>query len=594
MYNELNTEQKNAVKEDGNVLVIACPGSGKTRVLTLRIAKNLMELESKKQCIVALTYTNRAAEEIHQRIEKLEVDTSQLWTGTIHSFCVNWILKPYAGYIQELKDGFSIIDEFTHEQLLKVIKEEYFLSPFVENITAFKRNGDYKTNDQNIKNAAKEFHTRLLNSKFIDFDLILYFSYRLLLEKPKIARTLSRFMKNFYIDEFQDTQDLQYGIIGEIIKSSGNTSSIFIVGDPDQAIYESLGGQAKTLDEIQQDIGGAKIKELHLSGNYRSSQRIIDLYSYFQMNEIKIIALGKKAKTQGIITYNQTLPKNDLHKEIARLIKKSLDQGIPESEICVVAPRWIFLTDIARKLKGELPTVSFDAPGLTPLPRNPDNFWYKLARLFLTRPSPGLYLTRIRWVKEIINDLNFIGVYSQVDDYDNCRKMLNIINRIKPNETDGIKYLSASFKELFKKINVDITNEKLRLHWETFFSGIIKRSEREDFKHIPTDVNSFKSMFMQSKGVVINTCHGVKGEEYETVISFGLLRGYIPHWNQIINRSYQTEFSASNKMLYVIGSRAKTNLHLISETGRFTINGNSYEPNYQLNSLTFNYDYDLI
>jgi DNA helicase II / ATP-dependent DNA helicase PcrA len=593
MYKGLNQEQLDAINEEGNVLVIACPGSGKTRVLTLRIAKSLLELDTRKQNIVALTYTNRAADEINHRIEKLSVNIDQLWTGTIHSFCFNWILKPYAGYIDELKNGFKIIDEHSYEEWVAVIKEEFFLSPFLENFTSINRNGDYKFNNNKVRVAAQELHRRLIVNKFIDYDQVLYYSYKLLKTYPKIAKTLGRAIKNFYIDEFQDTQDLQYGIIGEIIKNSISSTGIFIVGDPDQAIYESLGGQAKELSELEVDIGG-KIKLLHLSGNYRSSQRIVDLTSNFQTNTKKIKALGENSKIKGKITYNQAIHKEELHLEIARLIKMSLEKGIDESEICVIAPRWNFLTSMARKLKGELPYVSFDAPGLTPLPRNPDNFWYRLARLFLTQPSPKMYLTRLRRVKEIINDLNFFGVCSLLDDQDNCRRMLNLLNSINPNVKNGILYLEKSFFEFFKKLDVDLSDNTLNQQKVAFFTGIERRLEREDFKHLPSDINSFKGMFRQSSGIVVNTCYGVKGEEYETVIAFGLLRGYVPHWNQIIYKSFNEELSASNKLLYVITSRAKSNLHLISETGRLTTSFNAYEPNRQLVGLMQSYKHDSI
>nr|WP_283093795.1 UvrD-helicase domain-containing protein [Burkholderia cenocepacia] len=94
----MNDEQSEAVRDENSVFLVACPGSGKTRALTYKIAYELSRLQSKRQFIVALTYTHRAADEIHERIEGLGVDTSQLWIGTIHSFCLEWILKPYGIY----------------------------------------------------------------------------------------------------------------------------------------------------------------------------------------------------------------------------------------------------------------------------------------------------------------------------------------------------------------------------------------------------------------------------------------------------------------------------------------------------------------
>src|SRR5258706_4888003 len=84
---DLNDAQTSAIEQPGSVFLVACPGSGKTRTLTYKIARLLSELKSDKRRIVAITYTHRAADEIHERIEQLGVDTSQLWIGTIHSFC---------------------------------------------------------------------------------------------------------------------------------------------------------------------------------------------------------------------------------------------------------------------------------------------------------------------------------------------------------------------------------------------------------------------------------------------------------------------------------------------------------------------------
>ena len=102
---ELSPEQEEAIRESESVFLVACPGSGKTRTLTYKIAYELSKLDSDRQHVVAITYTHRAADEIHERIEGLGVDTSRLWIGTIHSFCLEWILRPYGVYHPSLKNG---------------------------------------------------------------------------------------------------------------------------------------------------------------------------------------------------------------------------------------------------------------------------------------------------------------------------------------------------------------------------------------------------------------------------------------------------------------------------------------------------------
>jgi superfamily I DNA/RNA helicase len=125
-----------------------------------------------------------------------------------------------------------------------------------------------------------------------------------------------------------------------------------------------------------------------------------------------------------------------------------------------------------------------------------------------------------------------------------------------------------------------IENRKL------FFDNIESRLNDPNFK-VPSDIQSFKSFYREMTGVIINTCVGVKGEEFETVIAFGLLNGYIPHWNEIFSGN---AVDASKKLMYVICSRAKTNLHLISEIGRTTRRGDALTMTPELESKIFKYD----
>ena len=111
-FNELNDEQKQAVKQEGNVLLTACPGSGKTRVIIHKLAYVASHFdEGCKKKVAAVTFTVRAAEEIFRRLNALGINCDNVWSGTLHAFCLEWILKPYSCYVPALKNGFSIADE---------------------------------------------------------------------------------------------------------------------------------------------------------------------------------------------------------------------------------------------------------------------------------------------------------------------------------------------------------------------------------------------------------------------------------------------------------------------------------------------------
>ena len=105
----LTDEQKDAVTCPNSLLLTACPGSGKTRVLTHKVAYELSMIDNPKQFVVALTFTHRATDEIKERIDRLNIETEQLWAGTIHSFCLDWIIRPYAGFLDILKNGFATV-----------------------------------------------------------------------------------------------------------------------------------------------------------------------------------------------------------------------------------------------------------------------------------------------------------------------------------------------------------------------------------------------------------------------------------------------------------------------------------------------------
>ncbi|MGF6446570.1 superfamily I DNA/RNA helicase [Paraburkholderia youngii] len=199
---ELNAEQSEAVLLQGSVLLVACPGSGKTRTLTYKIAYELSRLESKRAFVVAITYTNRAAEEITSRIEDLGVETSQLWIGTIHSFCLEWILKPYRIYEPRLAHGYRVLDLHDREKLLEHLCAPY-RTPRISSFDCeyFFAGGrvqlgclDERKRDS-IKEILQAYFRILRESRQIDFEMILWFAHRLLIANPTISSRCLRFFR---------------------------------------------------------------------------------------------------------------------------------------------------------------------------------------------------------------------------------------------------------------------------------------------------------------------------------------------------------------------------------------------------------------
>ncbi|HFU76561.1 MAG TPA: ATP-dependent helicase, partial [Arcobacter sp.] len=400
---ELNTKQIEAIQENDSVLLIACPGSGKTRTLTYKIAYELSKLKSKKQYIVAITYTNRASDEIKDRIELMGVDTKQLWIGTIHAFCLEWILRPYHLYIPQLKYGFRVINSHDTEKIITDLctKENLDITYWdcgyiiTENLK-FKCTTYKKDKIPLAKILLKKYFKKLIKEHQIDFELILYYSLKILQQNPSIVKILSNIFPYFIIDEYQDTNGIQYQIISMILNASNKESKLFIVGDPNQSIFESLGGYSISKNDLE-TLTNLEIKEYMLSDNYRSSSKIINYFDFYKTYTNDIDASGKHKDYQSLITFNNQVTKDTLVDEVVRLIRFNINEkGISQNEICVIAPWWVHLLSLTRKVMAELPEYNFDGSGLAPFSRDIDNFWYKLSRIVLTEASPNLYVRRLR------------------------------------------------------------------------------------------------------------------------------------------------------------------------------------------------------
>lgn len=585
---KLNAQQESAVLCAGHAVVTACPGSGKTRVLTAKLIRCLSEFELPKRRVVALTYTNRAADEIKSRLDDYGVDSAALWAGTIHSFALEWILRPYAPYLPQLSRGFSTADEYESERMISELKKECGLNFFDQINTQFERTGQVTHQSATHLQVFESYKELLYERKLLDYDDILYLAYRLVAENSEIACNLARLLELVCVDEMQDVQDLQYGILSKIFRSCVDPFKIFLVGDADQAIYETLGSITKTPQQIAAEFGLSRIEHLTLDGNYRSTQRIVNFFSRFGSDVSTLTSLANFKDEMGRIEFeNQSVSKTDLPEVVAKLIKEALDEGVPEEEICVIAPRWAQVKEVTRSLIQRLPDVEFDAPGLSPLYGTWENIWFKVARLFLTEPSPSKSRIRVRWSNELIAELIDFECLPKVEQSRAGRKLRRVINSISSTEEEGLEFLRDCFEQFEEELGICSENiPKLKELKTTFFAKASERIGNQEVP-VPSDTVSFRRLFNHSDGVVVNTCHGVKGEEYETVIALGLLDGYLPHWDVILAKDKPDSWKRRQQanMLYVICSRPRKNLFLISESGRKTKNQYSYRTTEMLRGL---------
>lgn len=560
---KLSEEQLQICWSENNLLVKACPGSGKTRTITYKLAYRIEKHPNNVKKLVAITYTNRAADEITQRIEDLGIDTERIWAGTIHQFCLEWILKRYKMYTKSLNLGFKIIDERVKERYLTEIIKGFNLMLYWKEInTSYSRELHLIEQDLEKKAIIREYHKILKSNRELDFEQILVTSYNVLKQNPFIASDIKDCIEMICIDEYQDTQDLQYAIIEEIANANRrNGLQINFFGDPNQAIYGSLGGIAKDLSTINSEFKTSVFEEKTLSGCYRSTARVIKFYKGFMVNEYPIEAKGKIKNEVGIIKYNYDINWKSIYDYIARIIEKNIQDGIPETEICVLAPMWDLLYPFSKELQDRLPNIKFDAPDITPIKRDPLNIFYKLARLLLTEPSIKKISYRRKLASEIVDDIgSFIGRKLDVEDMD----LLNAVIQAKRDTEKGSEFVKIGIDNILDAVQCKLSDSpELEKMYNDFFEKMSNRLGNSKYQ-LTDDLNTFKKMFKEKEGVVINTCHGVKGEEYQTVIAFGLVYGKVPN----IHTDPAKMNEEANKLLYVIASRAKSRLYLFSEKGR--------------------------
>lgn len=285
---QLNKEQYAAATDtEGAVLVLAGAGSGKTRVLTSRIAHILDSGLCEPSQVLAITFTNKAANEMRERLVNFIGDTAnKMWISTIHSMCLR-ILRGSIGKLDGYNQNFTVYSEAESERVIKKIITELNLEG-----DALAKNAKYhisygKTNDisperyvtegngKNLTDFAtiyKRYDEVLKSSNAMDFDDLILKTYRLLNEDDDVRNYYADKFHYIHIDEFQDTNNLQYRIAKLLSSKHGN---IFAVGDDDQSIYGWRGAEIKNILGFSKDFKDSKVYKLQQ--NYRSTKKILDL-----------------------------------------------------------------------------------------------------------------------------------------------------------------------------------------------------------------------------------------------------------------------------------------------------------------------------
>ena len=284
--NDLNPMQRRAAETlEGPVLILAGAGSGKTRTLTYRVA-NLLEHGVKAWHILALTFTNKAAREMRERIERLAgADAGEAWIGTFHSICCRILRRDIEklGY----ERSFTIYDDDDQQRVIKaVLKEldidEKFLPPKAVSADISdaknrllspdewlqKRGGDYRS--QKTHDVMTRYEQRLRAANALDFDDLLVKTLQLFVEHPPVLEYYQSRFQYVHVDEYQDTNYAQYQLVRLITRESRN---LCVVGDDDQSIYGWRGADIRNILDFEKDFPDATV--IMLEQNNRSTANIL-------------------------------------------------------------------------------------------------------------------------------------------------------------------------------------------------------------------------------------------------------------------------------------------------------------------------------
>lgn len=603
---KLNEQQKEAVlHKDGPCLVIAGAGSGKTRVLTTRIA-HLIEDGVPSWNILAITFTNKAAKEMRERLEIL-VPGNDAFVGTFHSFGVRILRENYMNL--GLERNFTILDSDDVLSLIKKIMKDKGISKeecvpsYIRNRISFIKNEMltdaeiekfFNTEPEQIAYAVyKEYVQVLRKNNSVDFDDLLLLPVKLF---TKDKETLARYQEKFkyiLIDEYQDTNEVQYKLSKLLSEAHHN---IFVVGDPDQSIYAFRYANYKNILNFEHDYQDTKV--IALEENYRSTKMILDAANSVIKNnkdrKEKNLRSNKVlgAKIQYLRGYDE---KHEITLCIEE-IKKLLDDGYKASDIAI-----FYRTNGQARVTEEMFIKN--------------NLPYKVV---------GSYYFYQR--KEIKDLISYLRLILNPHDEISLRRVINVPKRkigpstIKAIELDasaqGISMFDAisKGKELdFKNLILELTKDSESLSLTELIDDILEKSgmkkELEEDASLENELRlenlmEFKSItasFEERTGsvnlgdfleeisliadmaehkeyedaITLMTIHSAKGLEFDVVFLIGMEEGIFPHANSLMERDGLEE---ERRLMYVGITRARELLYLTNAKRRMLYGKESINP----------------
>ncbi|MFD3447603.1 DNA helicase PcrA [Microbacteriaceae bacterium 4G12] len=606
----LNKEQQQAVKTTaGPLLLMAGAGSGKTRVLTHRIAYLLAERDVAPWNILAITFTNKAAREMRERIDRLVgPEANDIWISTFHSMCVR-ILRRDIDRIG-ISRNFTILDGSDQLSVIKNILKERNVDPkkfdpraLLGSISNAKNelmtSKDYKKQatladpyDKMVSEVYEEYHKRLLKNNSLDFDDLIMITIQLFERVPEVLEFYQRKFQYIHVDEYQDTNRAQYMLVKMMAERFKN---LCVVGDSDQSIYRWRGADIANILSFEKDYPNAQV--ILLEQNYRSTQSILEAANAVIDNNLNrkpknLWTENQKGKN---IFYYRAATEQDESYFVAKKIREYVQNGERSYNDCAVLYRTNAQSRVVEEvfLKSNIPYkivggIKFydrkeikDILAYLRLIANPSDE-ISFARI-INVPKRGIGATSIDKIINygVQNDLSLLEVLEQIDFVGLSGKITNAVKTFHTQLEGWVRMQEyVSVTELVEEI-LDKTGYRDMLRSERSLEAEARLENLNEFlsvtKNFETasedkslvafltdlalvaDIDRIDEDPSQQEEVILMTMHSAKGLEFPVVFILGLEEGIFPHTRSLMD---DNEMEEERRLAYVGITRAEEELYI--------------------------------
>lgn len=611
----LNEEQKSALNAiDGAILVTAGAGSGKTRLLTHRVAFLIDQKRVSPYNILAITFTNKAAGEMKERISQMVEGADKVWISTFHSMCAK-ILRREISALTPFDKNFTIYSDTESEKAVKDIFEErsifdekdklkkslfYHLSAWKNGVMSLQEYLDCHSDDEDMRKIGmlmSVYEDKLAHLNALDFDDLLRKTYDLFKNNPDILNRYATRFEYILVDEFQDTNTVQYELVKMLASVHGN---VFAVGDEDQCIYSWRGANFKNIFSFKKDFPNVKV--FKLERNYRSTSSILNVANNVIKNNLTRLDKNMwtdKGEGEKPVLYN-AYDERDEALYVAKEIEKLKSQGFEYRDIAVLMrvnalsrafeeaflsyniPHRIFggfkfyerveiknIISYLRIFVNKRDDISFERIVNFPKRGIGEGGLEKLRALAEGRPLIETVCSELIFNQPALNKklASFISTYKNLGQEDK-KPLSDFVKKVISGFEIKGAYSSGSEEDLNRLLNI-----------EQFISSV---KEYESLNPDATLSDFLESITLkadsdeigESGAVTIATIHAVKGLEFRAVFLVGMEEGLLPISRAIGNNS---EIEEERRLLYVALTRAEERLFITHCSKRYMYGESQYQ-----------------